>query len=283
MIYLLLAIASSACVSIFMRLSEDHIKNEMAMFMANYGVCVLLSAALMSQPVGQVLSKGPAAILTVGVITGVLYLGSFMLLKYNMKHNGIVLSSTFMKLGVLIPTLMAVIIFGEQPGMLQITGIILAVAAIVVIQFEKDAIKEGNKKIWLLMILVGSGLADAMANVYEQVGQPEGKDGYLLVTFVTALVLATAFAAGGAATGKAPIGKADLLFGMLIGIPNYFSARFLLLALGSVDAVIAYPVYSVATLITITVVGLLCFHEKLSKKKAVALAMIVAALCLLNL
>jgi multidrug transporter EmrE-like cation transporter len=50
-----------------------------------------------------------------------------------------------------------------------------------------------------------------------------------------------------------------------------------------VDAVIAYPVYSVATLITITVAGLLAFHEKLSPKKAVALLMIVAALCLLNL
>ncbi len=283
MIYLILAIASSACVSIFMRLSENYIKNEMAMFMANYGICVVLSWAFMSEPMAQVLSKGPVAILTVGIITGVLYLGSFMLLKYNMKHNGIVLSSTFMKLGVLIPTLMAVVVFGEKPGVLQVAGIVLAITAIVVIQFEKEAVKEGNKKVWLLMILIGSGLADAMANVYEQMGQPEGKDGYLLVTFGTALALASSSAVYGTVTGKAHIRKADLLFGMLIGVPNYFSARFLLLALGSVDAVIAYPVYSVATLITITVAGLLCFHEKLSKKKAVALVMIVAALCLLNL
>ena len=35
--YLILAILSSACVSIFMRLSENQIKSEMAMFMANYG------------------------------------------------------------------------------------------------------------------------------------------------------------------------------------------------------------------------------------------------------
>lgn len=283
MMYLILAIASSACVSIFMRLSENYIKNEMAMFMANYGVCVVLSTAFMGQSAALVLSKPPAAILVTGTVTGILYLASFMLLKYNMKHNGIVLSSTFMKLGVLIPTLMAVVVFGESPTILQAAGILLAVTAIVVIQLEKEALKEGNKKIWLLLVLIGSGMADAMANIYEQVGHPDGKDGYLLVTFVTALVLATGFALSGAKSGKANFGKADLFFGMLIGVPNYFSARFLLLALGSVDAVIAYPVYSVATLITITVVGLLCFREKLSRKKALALVMIIAALCLLNL
>ena len=151
------------------------------------------------------------------------------------------------------------------------------------VQLEKEALKEGNKKIWLLLVLIGSGMADAMANIYEQVGHPDGKDGYLLVTFVTALVLATGFALSGAKSWKGNFGKDDLFFGMLIGVPNYFSARFLLLALGSVDAVIAYPVYSVATLITITVVGLLCFREKLSRKKALALVMIIAALCLLNL
>lgn len=283
MMYLILAIASSACVSIFMRLSENYIKNEMAMFMANYAACVALSTGFMEQTAALVLSKAPVAILVTGIVTGILYLASFMLLKYNMKYNGIVLSSTFMKLGVLIPTLMAVVVFGEAPTMLQAAGILLAVTAIIVIQFEKEAIKEGNKKLWLLLVLIGSGMADAMANIYEQVGHPDGKDGYLLVTFVTALVLAAGFALSGAKSGKGKFGKADLFFGMLIGVPNYFSARFLLLALGSVDAVIAYPVYSVATLITITVVGLLCFHEKLSRKKALALVMIIAALCLLNL
>lgn len=278
MIYLLLAIVSSACVSIFMRLSEEHIKSEMAMFVANYGICAVLSIVLMDNSFNETMSAGTVSIMFVGITTGAIYLISFMLLKYNMKHNGIVLSSTFMKLGVLIPTLMAVIIFGETPRVVQILGILVAVAAIIVIQFEKDAIKDGNKKVWLLLILVGSGMADSMTNIFEQVGEAEGKDGYLLVTFVTALILSTCFTL----IGKQNITKADMLFGMLIGVPNFFSARFLLLALGSVDAVIAYPVYSVATLITITIAGLVFFHEKLSRTKGVALVMIVAALCLLN-
>ena len=49
MIYLILAIASSALISIFMRLSEQHIKNEMGMFMANYALCALLAVGFMDK------------------------------------------------------------------------------------------------------------------------------------------------------------------------------------------------------------------------------------------
>ena len=282
MIYLLLAVVSSSCVAIFMRLSEKYICSEMAMFMANYGICATLAIGLMTEPITQVMGKGTDTIIGLGCITGVLYLAGFVLQKYNMTHNGMVLTSTFAKLGVLIPTLMAVLIFGETPELKQILGIVLAIVSIILIQFEKEAIKDGRKKLWLLAVLLGCGLADSMSNIYEQIGSPSGKDGFLLMTFTTALILAAILAFHHHRSGKAQITKADLIFGFFIGIPNYFSARFLLLSLGSMDAVIVYPVFSVATLITITIVGLLCFHENLSKKKVIALILIAGALILMN-
>ena len=277
MFYLMLAILSSAMVSITMRISEKYITNKMAMFMSNYAICIALSAAFMDW---KNMSAGlgvPALVL--GAISGVLYLVSFIFLKYNMQHNGIVLSSTFMKLGVLIPTIMAVVVFHEIPSWTQVLGIAISVLAIVIIHFEKEALQESNKKVWLLLLLVLSGFTDSMANIYEQVGKAEGKDGYLLITFFVAFLLATVCAC----RDKNKITGKDLLFGMLIGIPNYFSARFLLLALGSVDAVLAYPMYSVATMIVIMLVGVFAFRERLSKKKAIALGMIVVAVCLLNM
>jgi len=277
MFYLILAILSSAMVSITMRASEKYITNKMAMFMSNYAICIALSAAFMDWK--NVSAGLGVSALVLGVISGILYLVSFIFLQNNMQHNGIVLSSTFMKLGVLIPTVMAVVVFHEVPSWTQILGIGISILAIIMIHFEKEALQESNKKIWLLLLLVLSGFTDSMANIYEQVGKPEGKDGYLLITFFVAFLLATVFAFG----EKNKITRKDLLFGMLIGIPNYFSARFLLLALGSVDAVLGYPRYSVATIIVITLVGLLAFHEQISRKKAFALAMIVVAVWLLNM
>ena len=70
---------------------------------------------------------------------------------------------------------------------------------------------------------------------------------------------------------------------MLIGIPNFFSSKFLLLSLGGVPAVIAYPTYSVATLMTVTLAGVCFFKEKLGNRQWIALGVILVALVLLNI
>ena len=82
---------------------------------------------------------------------------------------------------------------------------------------------------------------------------------------------------------KKKVSPKDVIFGVILGVPNYFSSRFLLLSLSSMSAVVVYPTYSVATMIVITVVGVLAFKEKLDRKKAIALGMIVLALGLLNI
>ena len=71
--------------------------------------------------------------------------------------------------------------------------------------------------------------------------------------------------------------------GLAIGIPNFFSAKFLLGALQDIAAVIVYPVYSVATILTVTLAGILFFREKLENRQWLALAMILPALVLLNI
>lgn len=170
--------------------------------MANYAVCMVMSLLLMKDmtQMGELISSSGWIASGLGVLSGVLYLANFLFYKYNMKHNGIVMSATFMKLGVLV----------------------------------------------LLLI---SGFTDSMANVFEKLGSPNMKDAYLFVTF---------------------------------GIPNYFSSRFLLLALEEIDAVLVYPTYSVATMIVIMLAGMCVFHEKISRKKLLAVGMIILALGMLN-
>lgn len=281
MVYLILAIASSAAISIIMRSSEKYIKNEMAMFMANYAVCMILSVAFMQDKTQIFALTGNRVNLTfaLGVISGVMYLANFLFYKYNMKCNGIVMSATFMKLGVLVPTIMAVAVFGELPRWTQVAGILVAVGAIVLINFEKNAFSESKHMLWLLLLLLLSGLTDSMANVFDKVGDASQKDAYLLATFGTAFVVAVSLVC----VTRTKAAAKDIIFGALIGVPNYFSSRFLLLALQDVEAVLVYPTYSVATMITITVVGILVFHEHVSKKKLCALGLIMLALVLLNL
>lgn len=279
MFYLIIGILCSALISIILRMSEKHLSNKMVMFASNYMICVLCSLFFMKG--NHIVLSGSYFNITLllGLISGVLYLVSFLFTKANMDHNGLVLTSTFTKLGVLIPTLMAIVIFKEVPSLIQIIGISISICAIIMIHFEKDAISEGNKKLWLIMLLIMCGIVDSLTNIFKQYGHIDYENMYLLLTFLTAFILAFILSF----TNKNKMNIKDVIFGILIGIPNFFSSKLVLMALDSLDAIIVYPIYSVGTLITITLAGLLLFKEELSRKKLFAIIMIAISLCLLNL
>lgn len=278
MFYLILAILSSAMVSIVMRLSQGKVRNDLGMLVMNYLMCSLLGAgsaglSCLTSPSGQ---YGAAA--AMGCCNGILYLVSFVLFQVNVQRNGVVLSATFMKLGLLVTMLVSVLLYGEIPGPWKTLGFLVAVAAIVLINYKKEAGTAGFKA-GLLWLLLCGGMADAMSKIFEESGITGMGDLFLFFTFFAALILCFAYMRS---KGQR-IGLQEILFGLLIGIPNFYSSRFLLGALGHIAAVIVYPVYSVGTILVVTLTGLVFFRERLSSRQWVALGMILSSLVLLNL
>ena len=278
MIYLILAVASSAMVSLFMRLSEGKVKGSVSMLAVNYLACLTVAGCYMG--FGNVLPAGPGLGLTLGMgaFNGVLYLLGFVLLKLNIRKNGVVMSATFMKLGLLVPMVVSVGLFGEMPSALQLTGFLIAVGAIILINFEKEETTMEFKAGLILLLLAGGG-GDAMSKVFEGFGNAAHSEQFLFYTFATALLLCV----GLTIHQKEKPGIREIGYGLLVGIPNYYSARFLLKAVESLDAVIVYPTVSVATMVVITLAGVCFFKERLGKRQRIAIGMILAALVMLNL
>lgn len=275
---LILAICSSAAISLIMRLSSDKVKNNVSMLAVNYFTCLLIAALFTG---GNNLFPAAAELpraLWMGAVHGVLYLASFVTFQRSVRRSGVVLSAIFMKLGLLVPMVLSIFLFGEIPAPLQLLGFLLAVGAIILINFEKDAAASASAA-GLLMLLILGGTADAMSKVFEELGPAQLSEQFLVYTFLTAFLLCL----GLVAVKKQRFTRWELLFGFAIGIPNFFSARFLLGALESLDAVIVYPTYSVATILLITLAGTVFFREKLKKHQWLALAIILMALVLLNL
>lgn len=276
MVYLILAIISSMLVSVLMRVSETRIHNRVSMLACNYLMCAVLAASFTeTTPFPQ---EGVVFAAGLGLVSGAMYLGSFLLLQWNIARNGVVLSATFMKLGVLVPTAMAMLVFGERPGALQIAGMLMAVLAILLVNLERGS-RRAASRAGLALLLLGGGSTDATAKIFEELGNAPLRDAFLLITFATALLLCVAVCV----KRRQSLTGTDILFGLLIGAPNYFSSRFLLLSLNGVPAVIAYPTYSVGSIVLIAVLGVFLFHERLSRRQALALSMILVALTLLNL
>ncbi|MBR2941897.1 MAG: hypothetical protein IKB82_00710 [Clostridia bacterium] len=276
--YLILAILSSMMVSVCMRLSETRAKNNVSLLAVNYAMCLVLSFVYAGSLDLFPAEPGRGFTLLWGLLSGGMYLGSFLLLQWNIGKNGVTLPATFMKLGVLVPTVLSVIAFGEIPGVLQVLGIVLAVFAIILINTGKGGQRAASLA-GLVALLCCGGLTDFTSKIYEEAGSAALSDHYLLYTFGAALLLCTVLAV----VKKQGLTPADAAFGLLIGIPNYYSARFLLASLASVPAVVAYPTVNVGTIVMVSLAGMMLFKEKLSRRQWTALGVILAALTLLNL
>lgn len=276
MIYLILAVISSALVSVVMRLSQRFARNNITMLAANYVMCTAAAAIL----AGGMIPTGEGAALTMGLgsFCGVLYLLGFVLLQWNIQRNGVVLPATFQKLGVLVPTIAAITVFGETARWTQLLGIAVAIGAILLMQGRGGDKAANRSTLGLIALLMCGGLSDVMSKVFQTWGNAEHGNYFLVFTFLIALVLCLAMCA----VKKQSVTVPDVLCGLALGVPNYMSARFLLWALREVPAVVVYPSFSVGTIIVVTLVGMFCFREQVEKRKLVALGLILGALVLLN-
>ena len=277
MFYLLLAILSSALISIIMRLSANKVTGKRSMLAANYLTCLVIAGGYAGAANLFPQHTALPQTLAMGAVHGVLYLLSFMLFQWSVGKNGVVLPAVFMKLGLLVPLVVSIVIFGETPTLLQSLGFCIAVAAIILINLEQDTQTKGVG-LGLVILLLAGGTGDAMSKIYEELGAPDLAPQFLFYTFFTAFLLCTAVVL----IQKEHLGRWEVFFGVLIGIPNFFSARFLLASLTQLDAVIVYPTYSVATILAVTLAGVAVFRERLHRRQWYALAAILAALVMLN-
>lgn len=278
MVYFLLSLICSALVSVVMRISEKHIRNPLSMLACNYAACTVMAAACTGTAQLFPHTEGLSAALLMGLVSGALFLGAFVLLQWNIRQNGVSLPSTFMKLGVVVPTLMAVTIFGETPTWVQIAGIVLVLVSILLIQGGSERQQSVSYGGLIALLLVG-GMASAMTKVYDFYGAPALKNHFLFYNFGVALLLCIALCL----YKKQGFGLMDGLFGLLVGIPNYLSTLFLLLSLETVPAMVAYPTSNVGCIVLVLLCGRIFFKERLTRRQWGCVGLILLALVLLNL
>ena len=298
MLNLVLAIVSSSMVSIMMRVGEGRAKNNISMLSVNYFICMILSVIYTGTETMLQSGNGLSTAITLGVINGFFYIASLVLFQNSVKKNGVVLSSIFMKLGIMMPLVISIVLFREIPTIVQVIGFMIAILAIVLInlkeksedgswktesgeKLEKEIMEKSENnhvKLGLILVLVGCGMADGMSKIYQELGTDRHEETFLVCTFVIAFLLSIILVK----IKKQRYTKAELLYGAFLGVPNYYSARFLLKALGEIPAVVAYPTFSIGTIAVITLTGVIVFKEKITRRQIFAIGLIAIAVVLLN-
>lgn len=286
MIYLILAILCSSCITLVLKAGAKYSGNRYAMLSCNYITCVIMSVIFMPKDVVFDMADGGSRVLMLALINGTLFLVCMTYNQINVEKNGAILTSTFVRLGVLIPTLLSIVFYKEIPSMLQVAGIVLVVIAFVIMGLgqkeEKKVEREAAQKVVLLDLIILmflGGITDSMSKVYEQTCSMELDDWYLLITFAVALVLCVALTV----YKKQSFEWKSCAVGVAIGVPNYLSTLFLLQSLSKVEAFLAYPTYSVGSILVVITVSYIVFKEKLNQSQKISVGFIVGALLLLNL
>lgn len=279
MLFLLLALLSSSVLAMVLKyLNTD---SPYGVYLVNYITCAVMAFAAMEP---KAFYNGDLTPCWLGGITGLFYLASLTANGYSIHKNGAILSSVFTRLGVLVPIVLSVTLFRERPTILQGLGVVLAVAAAVVMNGlpgKAQAASVGSKMylLPLLLTLLLNGTSDAMSKVFTQPGRRQDDGLFMFYIFLFAglatLVLLI--------KGRMPLTRRDMFFGILVGIPNFLSSRLLLAALTELPAFLVYPSYSVGVILVISVASFFLFRERLNRRQMGAAGMILASLVLLNL
>ena len=200
----------------------------------------------------------------------------------SVKKSGASLSGMFAKLGILVPMLLSIIIWSEFPTLIQTSGIVFAMFAIVLTNFDfrrKDKNQNRSFSVLILLFIFG-GFGEFMNKIFQRTVQLDYKPYFLLFVFATAGFLSIILYLRDSNKPKRKV--PSVLMGFVIGIPNLFSSFFLLDALNHFPASVVFPMYSAGSILLITVLSWALFKEKIATKDKMAILLTAVGLILIN-
>jgi multidrug transporter EmrE-like cation transporter len=303
MFYLTLAILSSATIALIFKYTENSNTNRYLITSANYFIAFVITffmilskglltnipkeisfmddLTLLSMNSSHVLSPYSSILwgLIIGGISGSFFFLSFIFYQKSVKENGVGISGTIAKLGILIPMLFSIILWKELPSIIQFLGIALALLSIVLVNLSSKSIEKLDIKPTILLLFIFGGMAEFSNKIFQKYALIEYKEIFLFAVFFVAFLLSAFYTL----KEKRKITKKDILTGFAVGIPNLFSSYFLILSLTTLKTSVVFPMYSAGSIVLINIGGLLLFNEKITKKNQLAIFLTLIALVLINL
>ncbi len=215
----------------------------------------------------------------IGILGGIFFFLAFIFYQKSVNEDGVGLAGTFAKLGILIPMVLAIFFWNEIPQLIQWVGIILALIAIVIVNFPfKKDLKKAIRWTLILLFIFG-GLGEFANKIFQYYGQIHEKNLFLFFVFSTAFVISLVYVLYRGDKFR----LRDMIIGVFVGIPNLFSSFFLINALDELKTAVVFPIFSAGGIVVISLGGYFIYNESLNKKEKVAIVLTIVALVLINI
>ena len=284
MIYLLLSVLSSTIIFVVFRLYKKYDINTLQAIVVNYFVAC--TVGFFGYIDGSDFTHVPKESWFPGALMlGFLFIAVFNLAAITTQKSGLSVVAVATKMSVAIPVLCGIFLYNESTGILKIIGILLALAAVYLTSIksrEGISIKSKNL-IFPLLVFLGSGIIDTSLKYLETSYVSKTDVGLFSSTiFATAGTIGIIILIVQAFMGKLRITGKNILGGIALGIPNYYSIYFLVMALRSegFDSSTVFTMNHVAIVTFSTLVGIVLFKEKLIRKNWIGLGLAILSIIL---
>jgi len=194
------------------------------------------------------------------IALGIFFIIMFNVMAITTQKLGISISSMASKMSLIIPVIGAVILQNASIGVYTILGIMIALIALY-LTFKKSG--PTAKPTLAIILFLGAGILDMWLDSIRNNFLSSTVDFNLFIV----TVFFTAFSVGliKIIWDRKKIIKKNIVAGIVLGVPNYFSIYFVLLALENLGGIYVFPILNIGVVLFSAIISWLFYQEQMSK------------------
>ena len=219
------------------------------------------------------------------VIIGCVFIAMFYVMAISSQKVGVAISSVANKMSLVIPVIAGVLLYNESLAGLKLAGVIVAIIGVVMVTYPKKGVQVDRKFLILpIIIFLGSGFLDTFFKYVEthQI-QSDEIELFSASLFLIAAMVGTSVMVFNRLKSQQTLEMKSIIAGFALGIPNYFSIHFLLMALNlpNLESTLIFPVNNSGIVLLSTLLAIVLFAEKLSKLNWTGIALAVISILMI--
>lgn len=221
---------------------------------------------------------------------GLIFVVGFFIISKCVEHLGVAITAMMQKISMVFTVVYAVVVFSESLGYYKIAGISIALMAIIMVNYRGKRIETLQRSSFLVLLLpfgtfAVNGIIDTTMFHMKAVGDNASDEGPFSTALFTVAALVGLVWMSFLRLNKSPkIKSRDILAGLLLGIPNFFSIYTILLALNlDWGGSVIYPVFNVGVILLSSIVAILVFRESLRRINIIGLLLAIIAIFLFSM
>lgn len=286
MLDLALSVCCSSLIFVIFKLFEVYNIETLYAIITNYFVACLVGLYFYSGEVKPMeIAEQPWFLGT--LVLGFLFIVVFNLMAKTSQTVGVSVASVATKMSLVIPVVFGVLVYKETLGFLKIAGILMALAAVYFASIKKREVTFKRSTLLLpILVFLGSGIIDTSIKYVQEVHIEENEFPLFSATvFASAAFVGLVFIIFKALKTSLKISFKNILGGIALGVPNYFSIYYLLRALQNpaLNSSSVFTINNVAIVMLSTLLGIILFKEQISAKNWGGILLAIVSITLVAL